>query len=65
MIIFADNPQNGDSNFMRDFRELLNGDGIHIFDGAIGTRFYDKGIYINRSYDELNLINKDLVREVH
>ena len=50
---------------MRDFRELLTGDGIHIFDGAIGTRLYDKGIYINRSYDELNLINKDLVREVH
>ena len=50
---------------MRDFRELLTGDGIHIFDGAIGTRFYDKGIYINRSYDELNLTNKDLVREVH
>lgn len=50
---------------MRDFRELLSGDGIHIFDGAIGTRFYDKGIYINRSYDELNLTSKDLVREVH
>ena len=50
---------------MRDFRELLTGDGIHIFDGAIGTRLYDKGVYINRSYDELNLINKDLVREVH
>ncbi len=50
---------------MKDFRELINGDGIHIFDGAIGTRLYDKGIYINRSYDELNLNNKDLVLEVH
>jgi len=26
---------------------------------------YAKGVYINRSYDELNLTNPDLVREVH
>jgi homocysteine S-methyltransferase len=26
---------------------------------------YDKGVYINRSYDELNLTAPDLVREVH
>jgi homocysteine S-methyltransferase len=36
-----------------------------VFDGAVGTRLYDKGVYINRSYDELNLTNPDLVREVH
>jgi methionine synthase / methylenetetrahydrofolate reductase(NADPH) len=50
---------------MRDFREILESDGIFVFDGAVGTRFYDKGIYINRSYDELNLTAPDLVREVH
>ena len=50
---------------MKNFRELLEGDGVFVFDGAIGTRFYDKGIYINRSYDELNLTSPDLVREVH
>jgi len=50
---------------MKNFRELLDGDGIFVFDGAIGTRFYDKGVYINRSYDELNLTAPDLVREVH
>ena len=50
---------------MKNFRELLDGDGVYVFDGAIGTRFYDKGIYINRSYDELNLTAPDLVREVH
>jgi methionine synthase I (cobalamin-dependent) len=50
---------------MRNFRELLDGDGIHVFDGAMGTRLYDKGVYINRSYDELNLTAPDLVREVH
>ena len=50
---------------MKNFRELLDSDGIFVFDGAVGTRFYDKGVYINRSYDELNLVSPDLVREVH
>ena len=50
---------------MKDFRELLESDGVYVFDGAMGTRLYDKGVYINRSYDELNLVAADLVREVH
>src|SRR5918911_1446143 len=50
---------------MDDFREFLAGDQITVFDGAMGTMLYSKGIYINRSYDELNLTNPDLVREVH
>ena len=50
---------------MKDFREVLDSDGVFVFDGAMGTRLYDKGIYINRSYDELNLVSPDLVREVH
>ncbi len=50
---------------MKNFRELLESDRVYVFDGAVGTRLYDKGIYINRSYDELNLISPDLVREVH
>src|SRR5215210_8280858 len=50
---------------MKNFREILESDNIYVFDGAVGTRLYDKGIYINRSYDELNLVSPDLVREVH
>ncbi len=50
---------------MKNFRELLDSDGVFVFDGAVGTRLYDKGVYINRSYDELNLTQPDLVREVH
>jgi homocysteine S-methyltransferase len=50
---------------MPDFRQLLDSDVSHIFDGAMGTMLYSKGIYINRSYDELNLVAADLVREVH
>ncbi len=50
---------------MQPFRDILESDGIHVFDGAMGTMLYSKGIYINRSYDELNLVAPDLVREVH
>lgn len=50
---------------MKNFRDLLESGNVYVFDGAVGTRLYDKGIYINRSYDELNLIAPDLVREVH
>ncbi|HEY0375412.1 MAG TPA: bifunctional homocysteine S-methyltransferase/methylenetetrahydrofolate reductase [Pyrinomonadaceae bacterium] len=50
---------------MENFRELLQSDDVHVFDGAVGTMLYAKGVYINRSYDELNLTNPDLVREVH
>ncbi|HEX6127053.1 MAG TPA: bifunctional homocysteine S-methyltransferase/methylenetetrahydrofolate reductase [Pyrinomonadaceae bacterium] len=50
---------------MKNFRDILKSDGVYVFDGAVGTRLYDKGVYINRSYDELNLVAADLVREVH
>ncbi len=50
---------------MDDFRDLLASDHITVFDGAMGTMLYAKGVYINRSYDELNLTAPDLVREVH
>jgi methionine synthase / methylenetetrahydrofolate reductase(NADPH) len=50
---------------MDNFRELLESDHITVFDGAVGTMLYAKGVYINRSYDELNLTAPDLVRSVH
>jgi homocysteine S-methyltransferase len=34
-------------------------------DGAMGTMLYDRGVFINRSYDELNLSQPELVRAVH
>jgi methionine synthase / methylenetetrahydrofolate reductase(NADPH) len=50
---------------MQPFREILETDRIHVVDGAMGTMLYAKGVYINRCYDELNLSNPDLVREIH
>ncbi len=39
--------------------------GAVVGDGAMGTRLYSKGIFINRCFDELNLAEPELVREVH
>jgi methionine synthase I (cobalamin-dependent)/5,10-methylenetetrahydrofolate reductase len=34
-------------------------------DGAMGTLLYGKGVFINRSYDELNLSQPELIRGIH
>ena len=34
-------------------------------DGAMGTLLYAKGIFINRSYDELNVSQPELIRGIH
>ena len=46
------------------FREALL-DRVLLADGAMGTEFYRRGVFINRCYDELNLSRPDLVREIH
>lgn len=36
-----------------------------IFDGAMGTMIYERGVFINTCYDELNLTNCKLVGGIH
>jgi methionine synthase / methylenetetrahydrofolate reductase(NADPH) len=50
---------------MADFRELIDDARPHLFDGAMGTMLYARGVYINRCYDELNVSQPELVRELH
>jgi methionine synthase / methylenetetrahydrofolate reductase(NADPH) len=50
---------------MPNFREILQDNRVHIFDGAMGTMLYSKGVYINRCFDEMNLSNPKLVMDVH
>ena len=45
----------------RDFRSAVTDDRVYVFDGAMGTMLYSRGVYINRCYDELNLTNPELV----
>jgi homocysteine S-methyltransferase len=44
---------------------LLDPNQVVVFDGAMGTMLYSKGVFINQNYDELDLRAPDLVREVH
>jgi homocysteine S-methyltransferase len=39
--------------------------GSVVFDGAMGTMLYGRGIFVNRCFDELNLSAPQLVRQVH
>lgn len=39
--------------------------GPALCDGAMGTLLYAKGVFINRCYDELNLSQPDLIRDIH
>lgn len=48
-----------------DFRQLIEDGRPHVFDGAMGTMLYSRGVYINRCYDELNIRDPDMVRELH
>ena len=39
--------------------------GPILCDGAMGTLLYAKGVFINKCYDELNLTQPELIRNIH
>ncbi|HEX5136753.1 MAG TPA: bifunctional homocysteine S-methyltransferase/methylenetetrahydrofolate reductase [Planctomycetota bacterium] len=47
------------------FADLLKGDGPVLLDGAMGTQLYAKGVFVHRAFEEANLAQPALVREVH
>ncbi len=49
---------------MHRFLEILR-EGPLLFDGAVGTEFYRRGVYLTNSFEELNLSRPHLVRSVH
>ncbi|MEN6511539.1 MAG: bifunctional homocysteine S-methyltransferase/methylenetetrahydrofolate reductase [Chloroherpetonaceae bacterium] len=38
---------------------------VLLFDGGMGTELYNRGVFINQSFEELNLKNPSLVKAVH
>jgi homocysteine S-methyltransferase len=46
------------------FTEFLK-NNIVLFDGAMGTELYNRGVFINSCYDELNLTRPRLIAEIH
>src|SRR5450631_2859191 len=51
-------------NMAGDFLTRLKASPV-LCDGAMGTLLYEKGIFINRCYDELNVSQPDLIRGLH
>ena len=51
-------------NSAKEFREQLSR-RVMVADGAMGTELYSRGVFINRCFDELNLSQPDLVRQIH
>ena len=49
---------------MQPFIDALN-QRVLVCDGAMGTMLYSKGVFINKSFDALNLARPELVEEVH
>ncbi len=45
--------------------ELLHDGRAHVADGAMGTMLYERGVFLNVCYDELNLRQPELVRAIH
>src|SRR5438067_899443 len=50
---------------MQDFIQAIADEHVYLFDGAMGTMLYSKGVFINKCYDELNLRSPEIVLEVH
>jgi methionine synthase / methylenetetrahydrofolate reductase(NADPH) len=50
---------------MQDFIQAIADEHVYLFDGAMGTMLYAKGVFINKCYDELNLRMPEIVLDVH
>ena len=46
-------------------RALIDDGHVHVMDGAMGTELYASGVFVNVSYDGLNLETPDIVENVH
>src|SRR5438477_9707290 len=49
---------------MQAFTEALS-HRVLVCDGAMGTMLYARGVFINKSFDALNITNPELVAAVH
>jgi methionine synthase I (cobalamin-dependent)/5,10-methylenetetrahydrofolate reductase len=46
-------------------RAFIKASGVAVADGAMATALYNKGFYINRSFEELSVLEPQAVREIH
>jgi len=46
-------------------RALIEDGRAHVFDGAMGTELYGRGVFVNVCYDQVNLDQPELVQRIH
>jgi len=47
-------------NFLKELKNR-----VILFDGATGTMLYNRGVFINQCFDQINLTNPRLMKEIH
>jgi methionine synthase I (cobalamin-dependent)/5,10-methylenetetrahydrofolate reductase len=50
---------------VKTLANLIADGRVHVVDGAMGTMLYGRGMFLNVCYDELNLRQPDVVRDIH
>jgi homocysteine S-methyltransferase len=55
---------NAQTSRAAEFRDVLS-KRVLVADGAMGTMLYQRGVFINRCFDELNISAGQMVREIH
>jgi len=50
---------------MSRFRDLIDDGRVHVFDGAMGTVLYERGVFVSVCYDALASEEPELVASVH
>ena len=45
------------------FREAMK--GLLVFDGAMGSLLYERGVFVTQNFEQLNVTRPDLVRKIH
>ena len=53
------NPTRRDTPFREAMRSLL------VFDGAMGSLLYERGIFVTQNFEQLNVTRPDVVRKIH
>ena len=46
------------------FLEAIEKGGL-VGDGAMGNLLYERGVFVNRNFDEINLAQPELVYKIH
>ena len=45
------------------FREAMS--SLLVFDGAMGSLLYERGIFVMQNFEQLNVARPDIVKKIH